>query len=306
MKTHRVAYWRRERRSILEFLGYSRWHGFDTWEEVQREGVFMSVGLGLMNDGLVLVALGEDEVGCECLRRAEKLLDKAEQVDDVGWYARSAERHVHEVIGGIEVDGVELRTLHPGDEGYEEGIDDSGLGRAERAHSLYTCRWVLTGERDEGLRGLAVSRFQGWLDERLALPKQAPERTRYFSTPEGIGRTFVPVCVELGELELAKHYYRKCVERPISIPPAGRKWVEDFEHVAYLVAVHFSGEQQIAELARDAMERHYRYMERWMTVEASTYELGTDELAVAYIRGKYFRDETDPVALLKQMVRDSM
>ena len=165
---------------------------------------------------------------------------------------------------------------------------------------------MLTGQRDEELLREALARKRRWVDERFALPEEAPARTQaYYSNEAEVG-AFVHWCVELGELRTAKRYYRQYITKPVSVPPRGRKWVQDFMHVAYLLAVHFPGEQDIGELVRQAMERHYRYMERWMTVVATGYSLAEASLSVAYIRAKYFGGDTDPVALLKQMVRDSL
>ncbi|GEM_PF-5217569 len=158
---------------------------------------------------------------------------------------------------------------------------------------LFLANWILTKERNEQLLREAMPWYQKMMDYATLF---------HDNKEKGWDVGLLLACyVELGDFERAiKEYQRLLLVDKIILPPKGLKWAEDSAHLMYVVASYLSGRQDLKEIAQKGMEHFYQKMTDW----GSPFEndIHNDQKVIfAYIRGKYFTGETDPVQLIKNL-----
>ena len=166
-------------------------------------------------------------------------------------------------------------------------------GRYCRARVLFLADWVLTKERNETI-----------LREVLPLHKKTMDRAVLFHDHAEKGwdpGELLANYLELGEFDQAVQEYRRLILEPIQLPPPKRpQWAENTAHCMYVVANYLGGEKDLEAAAQGGMEHFYQKMTDWGSKFEQQFGW-REKLGFAYIRGKYFTGETDPIQLIKNL-----
>jgi len=294
--------WEEQRKGMLRRLADEQKAQDEDWKRIVKEKAYFGSAQWHVFDALSLFALEERDLAEAELEFALRCLEKAEEIDDCYWYGKMYDRVYEETFAGMPY--IAYAYGAAADDSAEPWHDEE-LGRALRVRMLFTCRWLKNGEREEALLERMIGHLRNWLDFQFGLPKDSSEARRSYNRPEMFLPEFVQWCVETGEFDLAKEYFRKHSGRRLPIPPVGWRFTKRAEDVLFLLAVHQSGERDLSQLFPEALDRCYRWTCRQIGRGEVGYLVDEDTLGLAYLRAQMLGLPTEPRELLRRIREDS-
>jgi hypothetical protein len=167
------------------------------------------------------------------------------------------------------------------------------LGRANRLRLLAIIRWLKDRRLDQSLLGRAIQMKQEWNEAIFSLKDW---KSTDFSLSEWQAENII-----LGDFDAAKAIYEQYY-RQGRIGLAGKRSFEDILGLVADVLGQPSGHPEERDEAELALDGFYRQITDWNAPSFRRADmLDVERFLYAYIRGKHFKDEEDPIRLIKRM-----
>ncbi len=230
------------------------WDGVLAIEQVRSHNSWFSAGWTLLNHVIVVVLLGEEELGLSKVELAEFYLNEAIDRDDLYVYS---------------------------------DIGQHGLGRCNRLKALSVARWLRSREFD-------------FVQYRVACEMARDWNEKIFSREDWPGTGFelyqwmadLIILGDMGEAVDCYHRFSRRSESKSLKHPSP-------EELLFRVADHLQNpvEESRQQKAERAMDNFYRQQMYWPSAGPHYIE----KLIYGYVRGRYFKNENDPVRLIQKM-----